>query len=213
MKNKLMRAATILMVLTLMTSCFVGSTFAKYTSTTTATDSAKVAKWSILVEGTEIAVQPEATTTFNLFDTVYEVDATTADGDVAADRIAPGTGGQFDFSIENESEVNARYTVTLAATEANGDIPIEYSLDGTTWETAITDLNGDASLTNIAINMGAAASDTATVYWRWAFTGAESANYTSTQTDTTDTALGIAARGGSVPQLEIVATIAVEQVN
>ena len=46
-KNRLMRIAALLLVLTLATSCFVGGTFAKYTSTATGSDTATVAKWDI----------------------------------------------------------------------------------------------------------------------------------------------------------------------
>lgn len=42
--NKLMRASGFLLVLTLITSCFVGGTFAKYVSRAETSDSARVAK-------------------------------------------------------------------------------------------------------------------------------------------------------------------------
>ena len=44
-KTKFMRAALLLLVLTLITSCFVGGTFAKYTTSANGSDSARVAKW------------------------------------------------------------------------------------------------------------------------------------------------------------------------
>ena len=44
-KNRTMRLAALLLVLTLITSCFVGGTFAKYTSSASATSSARVAYW------------------------------------------------------------------------------------------------------------------------------------------------------------------------
>ncbi len=46
-KTKLMRAALLLLVLTLITSCFVGGTFAKYTTSKTGSDTARVAKWGV----------------------------------------------------------------------------------------------------------------------------------------------------------------------
>lgn len=42
-KNKAMRTAALLLVLVLMTSCFVGGTFAKYTTTASGSESARVA--------------------------------------------------------------------------------------------------------------------------------------------------------------------------
>ena len=40
-KTKLMRAALLLLVLTLITSCFVGGTFAKYTTSAEGSDTAR----------------------------------------------------------------------------------------------------------------------------------------------------------------------------
>lgn len=51
-KTKLMRAALLLLVLTLITSCFVGGTFAKYVTEGKSTDKARVAKWGVTVTAT-----------------------------------------------------------------------------------------------------------------------------------------------------------------
>lgn len=48
--NKFMRASGILLVLTLITSCFVGGTFAKYVTDDQGADTARVAKWGVTVE-------------------------------------------------------------------------------------------------------------------------------------------------------------------
>lgn len=57
------------------------------------------------------------------------------------------------------------------------------------------------------MNMGG--TDTITIQWRWAFTGGASANYTTSQDDSTDTALGIA--GSATPTVK--AKIVVNQVD
>lgn len=46
-----MRVAGLLLALVLVTSCFVGGTFAKYVTSGTGVDHAKVAKWGVTVEG------------------------------------------------------------------------------------------------------------------------------------------------------------------
>ena len=51
-----------------------------------------------------------------------------------------------------------------------------------------------------------------TVYWRWAFTGAASTNYISSQTDATDTSLGFAANT-TTPTVQLTATVTVTQVD
>ena len=50
------------------------------------------------------------------------------------------------------------------------------------------------------------ADDSITVQWRWAFTGDASANYTTSQTDSTDTALGVLGTDTISVQATIVAT-------
>jgi len=147
-KNRTMRAASLMLVLTLITCCFVGGTFSKYTSSATGDDSARVAKWSFIVGETDIA--KEDTITIDLFNTVYEEDAKTEETHVTKGNeeviIAPGTGGKFDIEVKNDSEVDATYSLSLTAT--TGDIPLEYSTDGENYETAIGDLNKtDVSLT------------------------------------------------------------------
>ena len=48
-KNWTMRAAVLMLVLVLITSCFVGGTFAKYVTSGSGTDSARVAKFGVTV--------------------------------------------------------------------------------------------------------------------------------------------------------------------
>ena len=65
-KNRMMRLASILLVLVLMTSSVVGGTFAKYTTSVEGYDTARVAKWGF--EPSEIELD-------GLFNYVYEMDA------------------------------------------------------------------------------------------------------------------------------------------
>ena len=46
-KNKMMRLASAMMVMTLMTTSVISGTFAKYVSQTSASDNARVAKWGV----------------------------------------------------------------------------------------------------------------------------------------------------------------------
>ena len=208
-KSKTMRAASFLLVLTLMTSCFVGSTFAKYTSTTTGTDSAKVAKWSFLVEGTQIAVKDTpATVTFDLFNTIKDTNVNENETDVHTNLIAPGTQGSFTIDLQNLSEVNASYTIALTESNDNA-IPIQYSVNGTEWKDSVADLAMTA-LTDVPIKMNGA-TDQKTVYWRWVFDGNTNGAHAG-QTDVYDTALGIAAQSAA-PTVTITATITATQVD
>lgn len=109
-KSKLMRASGVLLVLTLITSSLVGGTFAKYVTTGTAEDSARVAKWGVDVEWTGA-----------MFSSVYKnpTDATTT---VQADEkvVAPGTkGGPLALSISGTPEVSVKVTTDVSVDLGN----------------------------------------------------------------------------------------------
>lgn len=198
---KKMSIFALLLAAVVMTSYSVSGTYAKYTSTSTGTDSARVAQWSFKVGPTEIATTN--TFDFDLFETTY-TNVESANGDKI---IAPGTEGSFDIVLTNNSEVNATYTI--AYTADTGNIPVEFSLGedeegNTTWYSDITALN--ATDVEIAMNGGG---DTVTVYWRWAFVGGQSSNFTGTQTDQTDTALGTA----GTDTIEVQAVVTATQVD
>lgn len=186
-KNKFMSLAAVLLVLTLVTACFVGGTFAKYASTATGSDTASVAKWSFKVEGTNIGT--EQTFTMNLF-AMPNDDVKQTDG-----KIAPGTSGSIVLDFANTSEVNATYNLTLAA-EISGvqELPIEYKLDEGAWTSDITTLK----ITDepIAMETGTASH---TLSWQW-----------KTDNDTADTAIGTAV--GDVTCM-VTATVVAEQVS
>lgn len=122
-KSKTMRAASFLLVLTLMTSCFVGSTFAKYTTTTTGSDEARVAYWGF---------DQNAVTTIDLFDGEYtNVNSVDIDGDSEDDNvIAPGTFkeetfafGYTNYQTDKITAPEVAYTFTVDA-----DITGDYDL-------------------------------------------------------------------------------------
>ena len=194
-KNVMMRVASALLVAVLMTTCAISGTFAKYTTTQTGSDTAKVAKWEFTINGEDMANN----FTFDLAQTWTDYDGS-AEVDVDDKLLAPGTAGSFKIVLENTSEVNAKYELSLAEAINNlpagldeDDFPVEYSTDNAHWSANIT--NAVASGT---IDMGTTA--TITVYWRWAF---ESGN------DAYDTALGTA---GDV-EVEVTATVILTQVD
>ena len=117
-KNRTWRAAALLLALTLVTSCFVGGTFAKYTTTGEATDTARVAKFGVTVEASG-----------SLFDKTYvnadsgntpgsgtlTVNSSGGDGD---NVLAPGTQSSAEgltFSVTGNPEVNVTVTSELKA--------------------------------------------------------------------------------------------------
>lgn len=209
-KNRTMRVAVLMLALTLVTCCFVGSTFAKYTSTASGTDSVTVADWEINVgpTGNTVDITGEDTITFALFDTINDTKDDADETDVRDDMIAPGTKGSFSFNIANASDVNAQYKVEFFVYTKNGEEKV-----AATFPTnfVFTTKNGGATVTNTPANslsnieFTAIAMDaTATVQidWAWAFVTGEGAG------DAADTADGIANK-----TIYVDATITVEQVD
>lgn len=177
----------VLCILVLATSCFVGSTFAKYTSTVEGSSTATVATWKFTdanaADVTSNIVVPNAETgevVFDLFDVSAIVDTVDGndDADVADGVIAPGTRGHFSFNVKNESQVNATYAITFTVVNAD-NLTIKYSLTGEdgSWKTDITDLYNTADALEGDIDMNN--SLTQTVYWMWEYNNNDDTNETN----------------------------------
>lgn len=218
-KTKLMRAALLLLVLTLITSCFVGGTFAKYTTSANGTDTARVAKWGF---------QPTTIDLSNLFTTTYN----NVNG--ADDVIAPGTtnSAEFSFTYGGNASVTApevAYTFTVS-TEGSTCAPsiinnknIKWSLDGVpaqattaadagSWDAllaAIEKLSGDTTGKktyapgNLPDAFNATGDNKHTVSWVWDF-------YTTGDADDEDTKMGNAT---DLATVKLVITVSATQVD
>ncbi|MDO4618738.1 MAG: hypothetical protein Q4B31_04360 [Clostridia bacterium] len=227
-RSTTLRVATLMLALTLITSCFVGGTFAKYISQTKGTDSVTVAEWSFIVEGEDITTDTDSTVTFNIFETINDTGNAADETSVVDGKIAPGTAGSFQFDLENTSEVDAKYTIAFKETN-NSNIPLQYTLtpdDEDSWKDTIDELETDVITgVEIAKETGTA---THTVYWRWVY-GTDSVTVSNDlvvaldtavdghvgQTDATDTALGVAAQAEDAadPVVTIEATVVAWQVD
>ena len=199
-KNKAMRLASALLVLTLLTTCAISGTFAKYTTSTTGTDKARVAYWGF---------DQAAETTIDLFDGEYTHVKASGEVDGFSNVVAPGTekSTTFAFGYTNY-KTNAiiapevAYTFTVNPTiigdydELDVNTSFKWTLakgDATATEyqtvaqllAAIKALSGDASGSK-TYNPGelpAAFTSADEVYhigWKWDFEG----------NDAKDTALG-----------------------
>lgn len=187
-KNKTMRIASVVMMAALLSTCAISGTFAKYTSASTGTDTARVAKWDIRLDDEAIS----NTFKFDLFETIYDTDATSVETDVATGLIAPGTSGSFEIKLASASEVSAQYSIDYTVTNVN-NIPVQFSVNGgTTWTSDLADVTDKA----LAMTNGTAS---ITVQWKWDFNG----------NDTTDTELGTA----GTAEITVEAVVTVEQVD
>lgn len=196
-KNKMMRFASGLLVAVLLTTSIISGTFAKYTTTTSGNDSARVAYWGF---------NQAASTTIDLFDANYNSNKVKSEnGD---NVIAPGTEktSTFAFGYDENANVKApevEYTLNVAVdttgsntTKLDNDESFKWILkkgdaQATEYDTlaqlvaAIKALSGDVSGTKeyaagtLPTNF-TAADEVYTVGWKWAYDGQ----------DAKDTALG-----------------------
>lgn len=145
-----MRVAGLLLALVLVTSCFVGGTFAKYVTSGTGHDSARVAKFGV-----------EITANGTMFAKEYDTDdtnvkATIAQSVVSSDDsklVAPGTkGNMVSMTLTGTPEVAVRvqYTATLTLNDkwkdADGNFycPLQikiptYSAEDQAWINEVVD--------------------------------------------------------------------------
>jgi len=210
-KNWTLRVMFLALAFTLISTCLLGSTLAKYTTSLTGTDTARVAKWGF--SGTNIT---------DIFATSYN--GTVVKDPTALDsykRVAPGIDGSFGFTVASgKSEVTTALTFSLSETN-NDNIPIVYEYNGKYYSsilsgTANLKKHGESGFTAVTIEAGGIAAlatvlDTAyanippntdysslsgqTLSWFWAFeqdaTGTTGTDISGR--DTLDTTMGKAA--------------------
>ena len=221
MKNKTMRVAALLLALTLMTSCFVGGTFAKYTTAQTGDDYARVAKFGVDITaiGTMFAKEYD---TKNPADIAYVGAKSVVSGDTV---VAPGTSGELsEIKITGTPEVAVEVTYTAAVdfganwVDENGDYycPIEITVDGTTYKgtdylsigafedaiaAAITDQHNRFAAGTV---LDTEANCSVSISWAWAFEGND---------DVKDTFLGDQAADGVDIYIDIDLSVTVTQID
>ena len=156
-KNMMMRIASVLLVAVLLSTCAISGTFAKYTTTVRGSDSVTVAKWDV-----EVVDKGQTTFAFGLFDTILDSDAATAENDVVATKIAPGTSGKFTITLNAKNEVTTDYEVAFTLTN-DKNVPIEFNVNGQGWERTLDSVSDTIALANAA-----SFSEDIIVEWRWA---------------------------------------------
>lgn len=225
-KNVLMRSAGLLLALVLVTSCFVGSTFAKYTVSESGFDTARVAKFgvNILANGTMFARE-------------YD-EGTTVKSVISTDKVvAPGTSGEMvrmAISGTPEVAVNVQYAATLTLNDkwtlADGETfycPLQIKVntgDGNEvycgLDYASADLFAQAVQNAITgasaqypANADLSGAVTPTVSWTWAYEGDNNPDHKVAQTDEADTYLGNQAAEGHAANIQLTVQTTVTQID
>lgn len=230
-KNFAMRVAACLLVVTMLSLCMVSYTYAKFVTSDAAEDTARVAKWGVIIAATDDGDSQ------NVLDTLE--DNTEAEISVVKEMklLAPGTkGGLVNVDVTGQPEVavnvDVDFTLTLADwlidadnggsnndeymplvfTAVIGGVSKTYKL-GTTAGTGVyttiaaltTALKNDIEAANANY---VADTDLGTIFdlelsWEWAFS-------VDTATDVKDTALGDLT---TAPTLTVEYSITITQLN
>lgn len=219
-KNVLMRSAGLLLVLVLVTSCFVGSTFAKYTVGGTGSDSARVAKFGVNVTATGTMFAKEYATDDGSAGTITK-------SVISTDKVvAPGTKGDMaSMTLTGTPEVAVRVSYAVNKFELKGwttdgtteYCPLVFTVGTASYKIGDTGIDSVSDLQNkvkTAItayskdyeantDLSGVGTDSLKVSWAWAFEG----------DDAKDTALGNRAAEDKAATVELEITTTVTQID
>jgi len=235
-KNTMMRLASALLVLVLLTTCAISGTFAKYVTTAGSEDAARVAYWGF-----------QTTNSMDLTDLFVDTYDDDDDGSVNAqndkDVIAPGTtrSTTFAFAFDETASANGA-PVTFTGPEVAYEFKVEvdatiddrlvantniqWKLDDNAWGTFadmvadIKALSGEEDGTAIyapnTLPAAFAATDTVhTIAWQWIFEGPDTDTDGNgiTDQDQKDTDLGNALADDTLAEVSIRIDITATQVD
>lgn len=125
-KNIASKLVLVLFVLTLISCCLLGSTFARYVSGGTGSASIGIAKWEIDISGNGVG-----TTEFVLNTDGISPDITNA-FDPTTNRVQ-ATGKKLVATIENKSDVDADVSVSLGTMAITCDVLYGDGIDADNW--------------------------------------------------------------------------------
>lgn len=234
-KNWTLRAAVLMLALVLITSCFVGGTFAKYVTSKSGTDSARVAKFGVTV-----------TANGDVFAKEYDTNDQTVVGTIAksvisTDKVvAPGTTSNGDFvaaTITGTPEVAVRVSYKLdAATlqlenwkDVDGQFycPLVFKVKTSNGNTVISGMEFQtaeamkAALVNTVAaytkdyapgtDLSGKAADTLAISWEWPFETGTDADKPANNVK--DTFLGDEAAAGRAATVSLTLATTVTQID
>lgn len=199
-KNYVTKLGALALALTLITTCMMGSTLARYVSEVTADGTAKIAAWKMVMEP-GVAKKDEK---FTLDLSTTKIGTNSL---VKSDTVAPGDTGKFEISFDGRgTEVEYTYSIKIDTSKLiyAKDKPVNiefYEKDTNNKETVWTDIEGTAAVgTDVNINK--------TIYWRWV--GEVEGESKSTQNES-DTTAGESAAATNAQPLEFTVTMKAEQ--
>lgn len=227
-KNVMMRLASFLLIAVLITTCSISGTYAKYVTSGSGEDSARVAKFGVNVVASN-----------DIFSDTYVDEANgniagttslTVDSDNGDNVVAPGTKGSMAaLSITGtpEVDVNISYAAEVTLNEywtVDGSFycPLVFTVKGANGDGTVNGLDfGSAAALKAKLeaviaeyskdydagtDLSAVSSEYMTIGWEWPFS-------TSDANDDKDTALGDQAAAGTYGVISIKLTCTVTQID
>lgn len=157
-KNKLMSLALLLVVG--VACCFIGGTYAKYSSSISKSSSISVAKWNFYKDNSTQKIN------INLKENYDESTllSTRNTNGVQYKLIAPGTEGSFDIKLINTSEVGADFTLSIGEI-TNLPSNIKFYKDANYQNELIP---GTSSITG-SLKAGDSTGLDVKIYWKWPY--------------------------------------------
>ena len=220
-KNKIMRIASVLLVAVILTTCAISGTFAKYVTSGSGSDTARVAKFGVTVTGTADTFKE----TYAKNDDSFTLAANTVVS--TEDVVAPGTSGSMAaFTLSGTPEVAVRVAFTgrlelgdkWVDSTSHYYCPIEITVGDTTFKgttyasadefeaavnakiaTFTQNYEAGTDLSSIDVSANAPA-----ISWKWAFTGND---------DVKDTYLGDQAADGKAATISLSVKATVTQID
>lgn len=204
-RNTILRVSAILLVLTLLSTCVISGTFAKYTTSANANDDARIAKWGVVVEATAEAFTENDDDTVISFVSGENVLAPGTDGNLCGLTITgqPEVAVKIDATAELELTdwaVDSAYYCPLVITVGNTEFKGNDYADAEAFEKAVEDaIVAEIAVASVDPNTNLA--DAVAVTWAWAYEGND---------DVKDTALGNAAAPATI---SIAVSVTVTQID
>lgn len=220
-KNTMMRIASILLIAVLVSTSAISGTYAKYVTSGTGTDTARVAKFGVEVTASGETFAKQYTDVAG--DNGVQVVSSTEDK-----VVAPGTRGSLaTVSVTGKPEVVTQITYDAELTLSGWEIPntteycpIIFTINGddyTIGDKTVADFADSVeaaieAITNVyAANQDLSqVNDDLSVSWRWEFEENTLAGY---QTDAKDTILGDEAAANNAATIKLIVTTTVTQVD
>lgn len=147
-KNIMMRLSAVLLVAVLLTTCVISGTWAKYTKTGAADETARVAAF-----GVNIAVSEVDYKEYQATDLLVEEKANTITSAATTKVLAPGSGVKFSsFTITGTPEVAVALTYTATLTLNNWTVggndycPLVFVINNVEYKIDYADINNVAEL-------------------------------------------------------------------